>query len=226
MSSADLRGKPMGGEGAPRWRLARFLRTFVAPFLVAAFRTRYLGAENIPDGAVIFAGNHVSYLDPALMWAGAPRRIHFVAKEELWSVGWLGWALDHLWAFPVRRATADREMISTATALLARGEAIGMFPEGTRSRDTSSDELGSPHGGVAFIALRAGVPVVPVGIAGTDKALPAGAKLPRFPRVTMLFGHAVRPEDFEGDRKERMEAMTVELMKRIAAARDAAREGR
>jgi len=224
MSSEQMRGKPMEGEGAPRWRLARFLRAAIAPLLLAAFRTRFLRSENIPEGPVIFAGNHVSYLDPALMWAGAPRRIHFVAKDELWSVGWLGWALDRLWAFPVKRASADREMISTATGLLARGECIGMFPEGTRSRDASSDELGSAHGGVSFIALRAGVPIVPVGIAGTDKALPAGAKLPRFPRVTMLFGDPVSADEFDGDRKQRMEAMTAVLMQRIAEARDAARE--
>jgi 1-acyl-sn-glycerol-3-phosphate acyltransferase len=99
-----------------------------------------------------------------------------------------------------------------------------MFPEGTRSRDASNDELGSAHGGVSFIATRAGVPIVPVGIAGTDKALPAGAKVPRFPRVTMVFGDPVKAEDFAGDRKQRMEAMTAELMKRIADARAAARE--
>jgi len=221
---SEMRGKPISGEGAPRWRFARLLRATVVPLLLAAYRTRFLGVGNVPEGPVIFAGNHVSYLDPALLWSGAPREMHFIAKEELWSIGWLGWALDRLWVIPVKRSSADREMIAAATSLLARGESIGMFPEGTRSRDVSSDELGSAHGGVSFIALRAGVPIIPVGIAGTDKALPAGAKLPRFPRVTMLFGEPVRPEHFEGDRKQRMEAMTAELMKRIAASRDAARE--
>jgi 1-acyl-sn-glycerol-3-phosphate acyltransferase len=65
-------------------------------------------------------------------------------------------------------------MISRASDLLGRGELLGMFPEGTRNRDMSSDELGEAQGGVSFIALRNGVPIVPVGIAGTDKALPAG----------------------------------------------------
>lgn len=224
MSARVLRGAPISGEGAPPWRLARFLRAFVAPVLAALFKTRFLGTENIPQGPVIFAGNHVSHLDPALMWAGSPRRIHFVAKEELWTVGWLGWVLDRLWAFPVKRASADREMISTATSLLAAGDAIGMFPEGTRNRDATGDTLGSAHGGVAFIAMRAGVPVVPVGISGTEKVLPAGTRVPRLGQVTMVFGEPLHPDQFEGDRKMRVEAMTTELMKRIALSRNAAKE--
>jgi len=223
MRSSELRGKPIAGEGAPAWRLARFTRAVVAPPALRLYRTRLLGAENLPEGPAVLAGNHVSYLDPVLLWAGCPRPVHFVAKAELWEIGWLGWALDHLWAFPVRRASADREMISTATGLLGRGELLGMFPEGTRSRDVANDQLGEAQGGVAFIALRAGVPVVPVGIAGTDKALPAGAKVPRFPPVTIAFGEPLRPEDFEGGRKERIDAMTAELMSRIGAARDTAR---
>lgn len=222
--NSRFQGKPMSGDGAPRWRLARFLRTFVAPLFVALYRTRFVNSANIPTGGVIFAGNHVSYLDPALLWAGAPRRIHFVAKEELWGSRIVGWGLDRLWAFPVKRGAADRDMITTATRLLGEGEAIGMFPEGTRSRDPDSGALGAAHGGVAFIAMRAGVPIVPVGIAGTDKALPAGARIPRFPRVTIRFGEPVYPDQFEGDRKLRVQAMTEELMRRIGESRDAARE--
>ena len=223
MRPSEVRGKPMCGDGAPRWRFARFVRGVIAPVALRIYRVRFLGTENLPDGPVICAGNHVSYLDPILLWAGSPRQLHFVAKAELWEARWLGWALDHFWAIPVRRATADREMIATASELLSRGESLGMFPEGTRQRDADSGELGEPQGGVSFIALRANVPVVPVGIAGTDKALPAGAKVPRFPPVTFVFGEPVRPEEFEGGRKERMEAMTAALMERIAAARDAAK---
>lgn len=225
MSSAELRGKPYSGDGAPRWRFAYFIRATAGRLLRALYRHKLLGWENVPDGGAILAGNHVSYLDPALLWSATPRPTHFVAKEELWSVGWLGWALDHFWAFPVKRGAADREMISTATALLERGELLGMFPEGTRNR-ASGDDLGAAHGGVAFLALRANVPVVPVGIAGTDAALPAGAKLPRFVPVTMVMGEPVCPADFTGTRKERVTAMTAAIMERIATVRDEARGGR
>lgn len=190
---------------------------------MAVYRVRFTGWENVPADGAILAGNHVSYLDPALLWCVTPRPTHFVAKSELWKARWLGYLLDHFWAFPVRRETADREMIQTASALLAAGELLGMFPEGTRKRDTDPDALGEAHGGVAFLALRADVPVVPVGFAGTDKALPAGSVVPRFPRVTIRLGTPVYPSEFEGGRKERMEAMTARIMERIAEVRDEAR---
>lgn len=165
----------------------------------------------------------MSHLDPVLLWCVTPRPTHFVAKIELWDVAWLGYLLDRFWAFPVKRQTADREMIQTATALLERGELLGMFPEGTRKRESDPDSLGEAHGGVAFLALRAGVPVVPVGIVGTELALPPGARLPRFPRVTISMGEPVSPEQFEGGRKERMQAMTADIMAGIARVRDEAR---
>lgn len=223
MSSRELQGLPAAGQGAPGWRLARLVRATIGRLLIAVFRVRFEGWENVPPGGAILAGNHVSYLDPALLWCITPRPTHFVAKAELWEAGWLGYLLDHFWTIPVKRASADREMIQMASALLQRGELLGMFPEGTRKRDADPDSLGQAHGGVAFLALRAEVPVVPVGIAGTDKALPAGAKVPRFPRVTIRVGEPVWPEQFEGGRKERMEAMTKEIMHRIAEVRDEAR---
>lgn len=223
MSSEATRGQPSHGEGAPAWRLARFVRATVGSVLLAAYRVRVVGREHVPAGGAILAGNHVSYLDPALLWCVSPRPAHFVAKSELWNVGWLGYLLDHFWAFPVKRDTADREMIQTATALLQRGELLAMFPEGTRKRATDPQALGEAHGGVAFLALRADVPVVPVGIVGTDRALPPGAWMPRFPRVTIWVGEPVWPSKFEGGRKERMQAMTTEIMARIAQVRDEAR---
>jgi len=201
------------------------LRATAGRVLLALYRTRVDGVEHIPPGGALLAGNHVSYLDPALLWCASPRPVHFVAKAELWQTRWLGWALDNLWAFPVERGSADRAMISTATSLLAGDELVGMFPEGTRGR-SGSDELGEAHQGVSFIALRASVPIVPVGIAGTDEALPRGAKLPRFPRVTICFGEPVFPERFEGGRKQRMESVTAELMTRSARERDRARGAR
>jgi len=223
VSSADLRGKPYLGPQAPKWRFARGVRATAGKVACAAYRVRFIGWDRVPHGGAILAGNHVSYLDPMLLWCRTPRPLHFVAKAELWEVGWLGWTLDHFWAFPVRRGTADREMISTASALLGNGELLGMFPEGTRNRD-NADELGEAHGGVAFLALRADVPVVPVGIAGTDRAWPPGKKLPSFVPVVINIGEPVCPSDFEGTRKEKVEAMTAEIMRRIALARDEARE--
>jgi 1-acyl-sn-glycerol-3-phosphate acyltransferase len=209
--------------------LARVVKGSAGRLLLAAYRTRFIGEENVPSASgAILAGNHVSYLDPALLWCGSPRHTHFLAKSTLFEAGFLGWALPRVWAFPVKRGEPDRAAISTATELLKAGDLVGIFPEGTRKREPASDsELGEAQGGVAFIAMRAGVPVIPVGIAGTDRALPPGKKLPRFPRVTMLYAEPVYPEEFtEGGRKERVDAMTAEIMRRITAARDKAREAR
>jgi 1-acyl-sn-glycerol-3-phosphate acyltransferase len=220
--SAPPAASKLSGPGAPKWRLARFLRAFAAPLLLAIYRTQFRGEENVPaSGGFILAGNHVSYLDPALLWAGAPREVHFVAKQELFETPVIGWGLPRLFVLPISRGTADRVAIQRATDLLGYGEPVGIFPEGTRQvPGAPTDEPSEAHAGVAFIAMRADVPVVPVGIAGTDRALPKGAKLPRFPKVTVRYGEPVRPEEFtEGSRKERTQAMTAEIMRRIAAAR-------
>lgn len=223
MTGAEMRGKPVRGERSPRWLLAYTLRPTVAKLFLAVFRVRFIGGERIPPGGALLAGNHVSYLDPILLWCAAPRPTHFIAKQELWSSAVLGWLLDRLWAFPVNREGADREAINTATALLKHGDLVGMFPEGTRRRD-GSDELGEAQNGVSFIASRAGVPIVPVALTGTDEAWPPGARLPRFVPVTIRVCEPVFPEEFEGGRKERIAAMTAEVMRRIAAAKAESRE--
>ncbi len=206
---------------------ARAVRATVGRVVLALYHTSFVGEEHIPDGGAIIAGNHVSYLDPTLLWCGAPRHVHFMARSKLFQKGILGWGLPRLWAFPVRRGKPDRAAIARATELLSEGDLVGIFPEGTRVRHHGADaELGEGHGGVAFIAMRANAPVVPVGIAGTDRAWPPGRRLPRFPKVTIHYYEPVDPSDFaEGGRKERVEAMTAEIMRRIAAARRDARGG-
>ncbi|MDF1541732.1 MAG: lysophospholipid acyltransferase family protein [Anaerosomatales bacterium] len=206
-------------------RLARTLRATLAHVLLAAYRTRSTGAQNVPPGGAILAGNHASYLDPILLWCNAPRPVHFMAKVELWNSRVIGGALDRLWAFPVHRGAPDRAAVTTATELLSSGKLVGIFPEGTRHRTEGPDLLGTANAGAAFLAMRAGVPVVPVGIHGTAEALPRGARMPRFPRVAIRYGQPVYPEEFaEGGRKERVEAMTTEIMRRIALAMQQARE--
>ena len=226
--SAPPLGSPATGPGAPAWRLARVLRVTVAKLLLAIFRVRVIGIENVPaEGGYILAGNHVSHLDPILLWCAAPRPAHFIAKSELFDKKFVGWLIRRVWAFPINRGSADREAIQRATDLLVGGESVGIFPEGTRHRSeqTADDELGTAHAGVAFIATRANAPVVPVGIAGTAEALPVGASIPRPRRVTMCFGQPVCPSDFsQGGRKERMTAMTAEIMRRIGLAIQTAEE--
>jgi len=206
-------------------RLARFVRATLGRLVLAAFRTRITGAENIPHGAAMLAGNHVSYMDPVLLWCASPRPVHFMAKSELWESRFLGWLLSRLLAFPVRRGEPDRTAISTATTLLTSGEVVGVFPEGTRQFDTR-DALGAAQGGAAFIALRADAPVVPVAFVGTDRVWPKGARLPRLARTFIFVGSPVYPGDIlpEGGRKERVGVLTDQIMGRISELLDRSKE--
>ncbi|HET6498143.1 MAG TPA: lysophospholipid acyltransferase family protein [Coriobacteriia bacterium] len=204
--------------------VTRVVRGTLGRALLASFRTRVIGAENVPPTGALLAGNHVSYLDPVLLWCASPRRVHFIAKAELWESRLLGTALDHLLAFPVHRGAADRAALTHASALLASGELVGIFPEGTR-HESEDGGLGEASEGVAYLALRAMAPVVPVGIAGTADALPPDARLPRCARVRIVFGTPVSPASFEGgDRRERIRQLTSAVMDAILAARTRAME--
>ena len=201
---------------------AHVVRATVGAVISALFRTRVVGAENVPaTGGVVLAGNHISYADPVLLWCRSPRPVHFMAKSELWRITWLGWALDQFWAFPINRGESDRAALTRASAYLKAGEPIGVFPEGTRNRDGAAEA----QGGAAFLALRNGVSVVPVGLANTERIRPEGTKSMRFPRVVISFGAPIDPSSIPpGGKKERVEAMTTEIMRRIGEQVSNARE--
>lgn len=222
--SAPPLGSPATGADAPSWLFGRFLRAIVRAILMPLFRIRVSGWENLPkQGGYILAGNHVSYLDPMVLVIIFKVAPHFMARAEFFEGGVLSWIMRRVWAFPIHRGEPDREAIARATKLLQAGEVVGIFPEGTRVAPGAEQSDAQSHLGVAFIAMRAGAPVVPVGIAGTDKALPPGRILPRFPQIRVQFAEPVCAEDFaEGSRKERMAAMTSEIMRRVAQARDLA----
>ncbi len=204
--------------------LPRFVRATLGRLLRLLYRTRLSGAENIPPGGALLAGNHVSYLDPMLMWCASPRPVHFMAKRELWDSKFIAWLLPRLWGFPVNRGEPDRTAITTATDLLKAGELVGVFPEGGRAEEGDA-ALREAQGGAAFIALRADVPIVPVAFVGTEKAWPKGAKLPRLVRTYIRIGAPVLPSAVlpEGGRKERVSALTTLVMERIAHELELAR---
>ncbi len=199
-------------------RFARCVRATLGKLVPLLFRTRIIGATRIPAGGALLAGNHVSYLDPVLLWCVSPRPVHFMAKSELFVKGFIAWLLPRLWSFPVNRGEPDRTAILTATEILKSGGLVGVFPEGSRREADAGEAVGAAHGGAAFIALRAGVPIVPVAILGTERAMPRGASLPRLVKVTIVVGEPIDPAAIAPDagRKERVALVTARMMEEIS----------
>src|SRR5829696_10014066 len=161
-ASLHARAREKGVNPLMYW----LVRGTLQPFFHLYFRLSRIGREHIPtDGPVILASNHRSFLDPFILATLARRPLYYVAKEELFRRGFTGWLLNNLGAFPVRRGESDNDMIETARAILARGDAVLIFPEGTRIRPGA---LGRPRRGVGRLALETGAPVVPVAIIGTE----------------------------------------------------------
>jgi glycerol-3-phosphate dehydrogenase (NAD(P)+) len=132
------------------------------------FSLERTGRKNIPKtGPVILAANHRSFLDPFIVGCCIRRPVYFVAKKELFEKRWQGWVLNRLGAFPIKRGEADEESMETARAVLDRGAAVVIFPEGTRIR---KGPLRRPKRGVGRLALETGAPVIPVAILGSDRA--------------------------------------------------------
>jgi 1-acyl-sn-glycerol-3-phosphate acyltransferase len=190
--------------------IALILRGLVRLF----FRPSVSGQDNIPaSGPVLVAPIHRSNLDFAFTLFISPRKVFFMAKDSLFKVPVLGSALIQLGAFPVKRGTADREAMRSAEEVLNAGHALILFPEGTRKYGPHVEPL---HDGAMFIAARTGAMVVPVGISGTDRALPDGAKFPRPVKVRVVVGTAISPPPGEGRPSrsliaEKSEELRVEL---------------
>lgn len=144
----------------------RLAKLVLQPFFLGYFRLSRIGREHIPQsGPVIFAANHRSFLDPFIVGTMSKRPIYYVAKQELFLSPLKGRFLNALGAFPVRRGLADEEMLETARTILARGDSVLIFPEGTRIREGS---LSRPKRGVGRLALETGATVVPVALHGTE----------------------------------------------------------
>lgn len=163
----------------------RILKIVLYAFLKVFYGLEVAGLENIPEkGGFIMAVNHVSYLDPPVIGAVSPRRVRFMAREGLFKIP-LFRTFIRIFSFPVRRGKPRPSEIKEAVQRLKKGELIIVFPEGSRSVD--GEFLGAKRG-LSVIAAMSRVPVVPVFIKGTEKALPVGARLLRPAKINVVFG--------------------------------------
>ncbi len=164
--------------------IVRFVLLFV-------FRLKFVGRENLPkEGGVIVAFNHTSNWDPVVAGLSCPRKLRFMAKEELFKNPVFGALIKALGAFPVHRGRGDIGAIKSSLKILSEGEVMLMFPEGHRIKDGRRVKA---KPGVALIAQRAQVPVVPVCISGEYKWLH---------KVTVTYGNPISLEEYYGQKLE------------------------
>ncbi|MEU9889854.1 lysophospholipid acyltransferase family protein [Sphaerisporangium sp. NPDC051017] len=195
--------------------LYRITKMVSSPFLRLLWRPEVTGAHNVPtSGAALLASNHLSILDSVFLPLMLPRQVTFVAKSEYFT----GNRLMAMFMRGTGQVAIDREsaaaaqvMLDTALRVLKGGELFGIYPEGTRSPD---GRLYRGKIGVAWLALTAGVPVVPVAMVNTDRVLPPGATVPRIGKIGVRIGE---PLTFTGDpgRAQDRRAVTDEVMKAI-----------
>jgi 1-acyl-sn-glycerol-3-phosphate acyltransferase len=174
----------------------------VARFVVTTFcrtwcRMRVVGAEHVPtEGAFILAPSHRSIIDTPISSGVTRRRMRFMGADKWWAQRQFGWLLSALGGFPVTRGTADREALKRCIQVLQGGEPLVLFPEGERKSGPVIQPL---FDGAAYIAVKAGVPIVPVGIGGSEAAMPKGAKFIYPKRVVAVVGAPIEvPADVGG----------------------------
>jgi 1-acyl-sn-glycerol-3-phosphate acyltransferase len=180
--------------------LYEVVHAVVPPLAKAVWRPTILGLENLPaSGPVIVASNHLSFADSMVIPFVVPRKVVFLAKKDYFTGTGVKGALVRGWFEGIGMVPVDRDDTKAALAsldialdVLARGEAFGIYPEGTRSRD---GRLYRGRTGVGHLALTSGAPVVPVGLSGTQDIQPVGTTVPRLADVTVRFGE---PIDFRG----------------------------
>ena len=176
------------------------MHAVVPPLARAVWRPVVEGLDNVPrTGPVIVASTHLSFADSLVIPIVAPRKVVFLAKADYFTGTGLKGAASRAWFGGLGMIPVDRDdtkaaiaSLDTALEVLGRGEAFGIYPEGTRSRD---GRLYRGRTGVGHLALTSGAPVVPVGLQGTQDLQPVGSRLPRLAKVTIRFGE---PLHFSG----------------------------
>ena len=217
-----MSGADRGGRRAPEAdvsdgrRLNASVRAVLRPLYRVATPVGVSGAEHLPThGAVILAANHLSFYDTIVLMLSVTRRTFFIGKAEYldsWTTRRLFPALGLI---PIDRqaARSASAALDVAAGVLREGHVLGIYPEGTRSRDGL---LHRGHTGVAQLALMTGAPIVPVGLVGTERIQPIGARVPRpFRRGSVSFGVPIDPAHYGGTSRRRRQQMTLDLMTAI-----------
>jgi 1-acyl-sn-glycerol-3-phosphate acyltransferase len=189
--------------------LYAFLKWVAASYCRAVYKLDTQQIENVPaQGPVILAPNHFSHMDHWFVGVILPRHVRFMAKSQMFKGRPLEWFLAHMGAFPVRRGQHDEEAVTTTLALLRRGEAIVMYPEGGRSR---SGEIGTrARPGIGRMALETGAPLVPIAVYGSERA--RNWRRLEFPGVTVRYGEPIGVPREPDPSRERQQQVADEVL--------------
>jgi 1-acyl-sn-glycerol-3-phosphate acyltransferase len=211
-------------DGASRAQLAMYsvLRTLVASACHILWRVRVKGLANVPkSGAYVVSPVHRSNVDTPLACLVTRRRLRYMGKDSLWKYKWSAWFFTTMGGFPVHRGTADRHALRQCVDAVQGGEPLVVFPEGTRRSGPVVEEL---YEGAAFVSVRTGVPIVPVGIGGSEWAMPATSRFIRPVKITMIVGRPIYPPstaDGRGSRRQ-VHELTEDLRKELQVLFDEA----
>ncbi|TAK22370.1 MAG: 1-acyl-sn-glycerol-3-phosphate acyltransferase [Chloroflexota bacterium] len=218
---AERVGKPQALYPKRFWQVVPGVRFFsfytfavvVIRFLLKTIvRFELRGIENVPvAGPIMIVSNHINIADPPIIGGTLGRKVLFMAKEELFTVPVMGWIVANFDAFPVKRGAADRQALRNAELAASLGIAVGMFPEGTRSRD---GVMKRAFPGAAMVALRANCPIVPVGIDGSEHLF-SSLRRGRRATVKVTYGQPFRLET-PSEGAGRLDRLTDTMMRRVA----------
>lgn len=214
MAEVDTR---LAGQSVASRVFYTLIRGLVVGICVGYTRTKVVGKHNIPStGAFLLAPIHRSNIDTPLAAAVTRRRMRFMGKDSIWKIKPIGWIISALGAFPVTRGTADREALKRCIAVLEAGEPLVLFPEGTRQSGPIVQPL---FDGAAYVAVKAGVPIIPVGIGGSEGVMPKGSKMIYPKKCVVIVGEPISvPRDETGKVprsavKELTETLSQELQR-------------
>jgi len=196
------------GPPGPAYEVARIATVVHA---LITYRARAFGTEYVPNGPVILAPNHASFMDHFFTGAFIRRRVQFMAKSQLFGGRAQTWLFTHGGVFPVRRGYHDEDAFTTSFTILGRGGVVVMYCEGGRSRTGKIADEARP--GIGRLALEAGAPVVPVAILGSHQV--RNWKRLRFPQVTVQFGAPLKFAAIENSTREQQQQAADLILGRI-----------
>ncbi len=200
-------------------KIYRIIYGMIQYFLRGIFRSLYrvtiINRHKIPkQGRFIMCCNHLSYVDPVIIASYSPRYTYFMAKKELFSVSFLSNLVTYLNAFPLNRDAMDRKSFKISLKVLKNNNILGLFPEGSRSKDGT---VGEGKKGMGLISILSDAPIIPIAISGSNKIIQKPHKRAYFPKIKIIIGDVIDTKKIvaENERKEAIQLIVSETMDSI-----------